>query len=55
MNKIMSFFGMYMYSFSVCRVLLLSRRSWNVLCWEIICPQASQTCCDSFTYYGHVI
>ena len=24
---------MYMYSFSVCRFLVLSRRSWNVLCW----------------------
>ena len=24
---------MYMYVFSVCRVSVLSRRSWNVLCW----------------------
>ena len=24
---------MYMYCFSVCKVLVLTRRSWNVLCW----------------------
>ena len=28
------------------------RRPWNVFCGVIICPQASQTCCDTPPFFG---
>ena len=40
-----------MYSFSVFRVSVLSRRSGIVLCWGIICPQAWQTCRDTLPFF----
>ena len=41
---------MYMYSLSVCRVSVFSRRSWISFVWGIICPQASHTCCDTLIF-----
>ena len=45
------FISMYMYSLSVCRISVFSRRAWNALCRGSLCPQALQACCDSHSSY----
>ena len=44
--KIMSFLTFINIVLVSVELLVLTQRSWKVLCWGITCPQTSQTCCD---------